>query len=401
MKTTKLYILSAIFAMCLLLGWSINFFAAGAVHKLWTQMVWTGQEEPTTDQGATVRVALLLDTSNSMSGLINQAKSQLWNIVNELQKLELDGETPRVMISLYQYGNDHLREDKHYVEQLLPLTTDMDKVSEHLFGLAVYGGSEYCGAAIGHALENLEWGTSDKDLRMIYIAGNESFEQGPISYAKVQQMAARKNIKINTIFCGSQADGTVLGWSAAAALGGGTHLHMDHNMATAYQSTPYDDQIQDLNNRLNRTYVPYGQLGNSRQMTQRQQDQNAHKIDKANAVDRAVFKGSKAYNNAKWDLVDAYKKDKSILKKKDLGLKGKMPKSTKELEKLIQTKEKQRKAIQEEIRQLDKKRRKYLSEKPVEEQAKNLKNAIVTSVEKATVDRKKKKSLTKSPAKAQ
>ena len=30
-----------------------------------------------------VKIALLLDTSNSMDGLINQAKAQLWDIVNE------------------------------------------------------------------------------------------------------------------------------------------------------------------------------------------------------------------------------------------------------------------------------------------------------------------------------
>ena len=31
----------------------------------------------------TVKIALLLDTSNSMDGLIDQAKSQLWDIVNK------------------------------------------------------------------------------------------------------------------------------------------------------------------------------------------------------------------------------------------------------------------------------------------------------------------------------
>ena len=30
-----------------------------------------------------IKVALLLDTSNSMDGLIDQAKAQLWEIVNE------------------------------------------------------------------------------------------------------------------------------------------------------------------------------------------------------------------------------------------------------------------------------------------------------------------------------
>ena len=37
---------------------------------------------PAKDQ--TIMIALLLDTSNSMDGLIDQAKSQLWKIVNEV-----------------------------------------------------------------------------------------------------------------------------------------------------------------------------------------------------------------------------------------------------------------------------------------------------------------------------
>ena len=35
-------------------------------------------------------LALLLDTSNSMDGLIDQAKSQLWKIVNELAAAKCD-----------------------------------------------------------------------------------------------------------------------------------------------------------------------------------------------------------------------------------------------------------------------------------------------------------------------
>jgi len=34
-----------------------------------------------------VQIALLLDTSNSMDGLIHQAQTQLWKIVNEMARL--------------------------------------------------------------------------------------------------------------------------------------------------------------------------------------------------------------------------------------------------------------------------------------------------------------------------
>jgi len=51
--------------------------------------------------GTKIQVALLLDTSNSMDGLIEQAKSRLWNIVNTLTTLKYNGQTPNIEISLY------------------------------------------------------------------------------------------------------------------------------------------------------------------------------------------------------------------------------------------------------------------------------------------------------------
>ncbi|NNC69893.1 MAG: hypothetical protein HKN90_03620, partial [Flavobacteriaceae bacterium] len=52
----------------------------------------------------TIKVALLLDTSNSMDGLINQAKTQLWEIVNELSYAKCEHEDPNLEIALYEYG---------------------------------------------------------------------------------------------------------------------------------------------------------------------------------------------------------------------------------------------------------------------------------------------------------
>ena len=62
-------------------------------------------EKPKTN---TVKIALLLDTSNSMDGLINQAKSQLWDIVNKFTYAKCGNEQrPELQIALYQYGNDN------------------------------------------------------------------------------------------------------------------------------------------------------------------------------------------------------------------------------------------------------------------------------------------------------
>ena len=92
-----------------------------------------------------IQVALLLDTSNSMDGLIEQAKSRLWNIVNTLTTLKYDGKTPDIEISLYEYGNSGLSQRENYIKQITPLSTDLDLISEKLFALRTNGGEEYCG----------------------------------------------------------------------------------------------------------------------------------------------------------------------------------------------------------------------------------------------------------------
>lgn len=43
-----------------------------------------------------IQLSILLDTSGSMQGLIEQAKSRLWNIVNTLTTLKYKGVTPDI-----------------------------------------------------------------------------------------------------------------------------------------------------------------------------------------------------------------------------------------------------------------------------------------------------------------
>ena len=49
-----------------------------------------------------IQLALLLDTSNSMDGLIDQAKSQLWKIVNELATSKKSGKPIDFYVALYE-----------------------------------------------------------------------------------------------------------------------------------------------------------------------------------------------------------------------------------------------------------------------------------------------------------
>ena len=320
---------------------------------------------PSKDQ--TILMALLLDTSNSMDGLIDQAKSQLWKIVNEVAAAKgADGKQPNIKIALYEYGNDGLSSSEGYIRQVSALTEDLDVISEKLFSLSTNGGNEFCGQAIKTALNQLAWSASKDDLKMIFIAGNEEFTQGNVSYQQACDAAKKKGVVVNTIYCGNVNDGIGLGWNGGAELTGGAFMSIDQNSKTAYVPTPYDGQIAALNDKLNATYVYYGASGEYRKEQQIVQDNNAASYGVANVAERSFCKSSHAYKNSSWDLVDAAKdNEKVITETKSDDLPKEMRTMSIEQRKVyIRQKSEERTKIQGGIQSLNKKRQEYIYKTP-------------------------------------
>ena len=99
-----------------------------------------------------IQLAILLDTSSSMNGLIDQTRNQLWQVVNEFAKAEQNGIKPSLEVAIYEYGNSRLSSNTGFIRQVSALTGELDEVSEALFSLTTNGGSEYCGYAIKTAV---------------------------------------------------------------------------------------------------------------------------------------------------------------------------------------------------------------------------------------------------------
>jgi hypothetical protein len=331
-----------------------------------------------------IRVALLLDTSNSMDGLIDQAKAQLWEIVNELSYATCKNENPLLEIALYEYGNDNLQAENGYVRRVLPFTNDLDEISKELFSLTTNGGSEYCGTVIQSSLEHLDWGSNADDLKLIFIAGNEPFTQGKINYREASLDAKEKGVIVNTIFCGEYQQGIATNWQEGAFLAKGDYMSIDHNQKTVYIASPYDDEILRLNNSLNKTYVYYGKQGNKKMELQKEQDLNAASHSKENAVSRTVTKGSRMYKNSSWDLVDAEESLEDFsydeLKEEELPeyLKNK---SSKEIQQYVDKKRNERKDIQKEIEILNMKREEFIQSQQTEKNN-TLENAMIEAIKK-------------------
>jgi hypothetical protein len=110
-----------------------------------------------TKEKVLVQMAILLDTSGSMEGLIEQAKTQLWKIVNEMALAKKSGQTPKLEVALYEYGKSSIPASEGYLRMIVPLSVDLDRISEELFKLKTNGGSEYCGKVIQSASRELRW----------------------------------------------------------------------------------------------------------------------------------------------------------------------------------------------------------------------------------------------------
>ena len=328
-----------------------------------------------------IKVALLLDTSNSMDGLIDQAKAQLWEIVNELSYAKCQNERPSLQIALYEYGNDGLPSKEGYIRQVLGFSEDLDEISKELFSLTTNGGNEFCGQVIQTSLKQLKWGNNPDDLKLIFIAGNEPFTQGRINYKDAASNANEKNVTVNTIFCGDYQQGIGGYWKDGAILTRGDYMAINHNQATVHIASPYDEAILILNTKLNKTYVSYGQNGQAKMARQQEQDLRAEDYSSANAVSRTVSKSSHLYKNSSWDLVDAVVMEEVVVEKLEdeelpTELKGK---SSNEIKAYVKKKYAERKVIQDKIQELNHKRRQFVADKQ-NEKVNGLENAMINAI---------------------
>jgi hypothetical protein len=335
-----------------------------------------------------IQVAILFDTSNSMDGLIDQAKSRIWTIINALTTLRYQGEIPVFEIALYDYGNSSISKDVDYVRQINSFTTDLDLLSKNLFSLTTNGGLEYCGAVIQQAMNDLPWTNSPTDIRLIYIAGNEPFNQGKISYKEVCATATLRDIQVNTIYCGDYEQGIREFWFDGAKIGNGEYSNINSNLQVKHYDTPYDDEISRYNDSLNRTYMGYGNQGRMMKENQISQDKNAEKMSKSTKVERAAVKSKAAYNNASWDVIDAVEeKSISLSTLSDADLPEELQgKSEEEKKEIIEQKSKDRKMYQESIADLSKKRSEFIEKKKLEDSenpSSDFGSEILKSIEKS------------------
>lgn len=372
MKTKQL----ALFSLCLSALLSIGLVGTGQPNFIQPYRTTI----PSPRQPVKIQVAVLLDVSNSMDGLIDQAKAQLWNMVNTLGKVKCSNYAPQVEVALYEYGRTTNASSRGYVKQLSDLSTDLDKLSGILFGLTTDGGDEYCGQVIHSSLTELAWDPNPGSYKVIFICGNEDFFQGNMKYQTACNLAKQKGVVVNTIYCGDRMDGIREHWNINDYCGGGSYTNINQNAKLEEIPTPYDEQILTLNEKLNGTYIGYTSEWGVKANAQKEMDRKNLSYSRTAGVTRSVAKAkANVYENSSWDLVDKADKDGSFINSMDTtslsgDLKGK---SKKEIKKIVEEKSQERSKIQQDINTLSKKREAYI----VAEKAKKSKSSKTQTLE--------------------
>ncbi len=248
-----------------------------------------------------VDLAICLDVSGSMDGLIDSARQNLWSVVNELATLQ---PTPRLRVALLTFGCTAYDPASGWVRVDTPFTSDLDTVSQKLFALQTNGGDEYVARVMQAALE-LDWSSDPEALKLLFVAGNEAATQDPTVDGPTQSRAAiARGIVVDTIFCGSPSHQDAPGWREVSKLADGQFATIEKDQAVVI-TTPFDAELTEISGLLNTTYVPFGRDGGVWAANQVSQDQNAVGLNPAAAAQRCQTKGGSLYENPHWDLVDA------------------------------------------------------------------------------------------------
>jgi hypothetical protein len=265
-----------------------------------------------------IDLAICLDISGSMEGLLNTTRQNLWAVVNQLATLQ---PAPTLRVALLTFGCLAHDPERGWVKVETGFTSDLDAVSQRLFALSTNGGDEYVARVMQAALEELHWSPEPQALRILFVAGNEAATQDPkVEAAAMSRAAIARGIVVNAIYCGSPTDDLAPAWRELAQLADGQFAAIEKDSGIVI-TTPFDEELARLSAALNDTYVPYGPDRAQWVANQTAQDCNATGLNPAAAALRCVTKGSALYQNAHWDLVDACadaKFDLGKLKQEDL-----------------------------------------------------------------------------------
>ena len=206
-------------------------------------------------QRPVVEVVFVLDTTGSMSGLIQTAKEKIWSIASTMASAQ---PTPEIRVGLVGYRD---RGDA-YVTRVIDLNSDLDSVYTKLMEFQAGGGGdgpESVNKALYDAVHGMSWSDRDQSYRTIFLVGDAPphMDYNEVQFPAIMSAAREKGIVVNTIQCG-ELSATVGPWTSIANLGGGNFFQVEQSGSAVAYATPFDEEIAALSAKLDATRLYYG-----------------------------------------------------------------------------------------------------------------------------------------------
>jgi Mg-chelatase subunit ChlD len=220
-------------------------------------------------QHSRIEVVFVLDTTGSMSGLIQAAKEKIWSVASSLSSAESQ---PEIRVGLVGYRD---RGDE-YVTRVLDLSEDLDSMYAALMDFQANGGGdgpESVNQALYDAIHKISWSQTPNVYRVVFLVGDAPPHMDypdDVKYPESLAAAAEKGILVNAIQCGQNPE-TTASWRQVAQLGYGEYFQVTQDGNAVALKTPFDQKLAELSASLDSTRLYYG--------TAEERANKAHKID--------------------------------------------------------------------------------------------------------------------------
>ena len=247
-----------------------------------------------------VELVFALDTTGSMSGLIEGAKRKIWSLASFVAQGQ---PTPDLRVGLVAYRDV----GDAYVTRVYDLDQDLDRVYRRLRSFAAAGGGdtpEHVARALDESVRKMSWSQGQGVVKVIYLVGDApphtDYHDG-YDIARSARAAAARGIQVHTIECGTDPD-TAASWRRIASLGGGQFMTIRQDGGMHEERTRYDDELAALHDKLAGTAIAYGAAGPAAVAATREAEAAAPSVKAARAAFMA--KNGKAIAG-KGDLVES------------------------------------------------------------------------------------------------
>jgi hypothetical protein len=203
-----------------------------------------------------VELVFALDTTGSMSGLIEGAKRKIWSLASFVAQGQ---PTPDLRVGLIAYRDI----GDAYVTKVFDLDTDLDRVYRRLRSFHAEGGGdgpEHVARALDESVHKMSWSQDQAVVKVIYLVGdapphtdyNDGYDTGRAAHA-----AARKGIQLHTILCGSDRAAEIA-WRQISSQGGGQYMAIHQDGGMEEEHSRYDEELATLHDKLGRTAIGFG-----------------------------------------------------------------------------------------------------------------------------------------------